>query len=62
MSGLAKVFVLLALIGFILAAVGNLWMDSIMGIGPEGYSRASTNLSLLAIAMTMVFDDGALKG
>ena len=57
MSGLAKLFVLLAPIGFILAAVGNLWMGSSLGVGPEGFSRASTNLSLLAIAMTMVFVD-----
>lgn len=62
MSGLSKVFVLLALIGFILAAVATLWLDSIMGVEPEGLSRASTNLSLLAIAMTMVFDDGASTG
>jgi hypothetical protein len=57
MSGLAKPFVFLSLIAFVLAVVGGFWADAIFGVGAEAYSRACTNLALMAIAIAMVFTD-----
>ncbi len=56
MSGIAKLFVLLALITFIVAVIGA-WTGNIMGIGAEAFSRACTNLALLAIAIVLVFKE-----
>ncbi len=56
MSGIAKLFVLLALLTFVIAVVGA-WTGPIVGIGAEAYSRACTNLALLALAMVMVFEE-----
>ncbi len=57
MPGIAKLFVLLALITFVLAVIGGAWTGNIMGIGAEAYSRACTNLALLAIAIAIVFKE-----
>ncbi len=57
MPGIAKLFVLLALITFVLAVIGGAWTGNIMGIGAEAYSRACTNLALMAIAIVMVFPE-----
>ena len=62
MSGIAKLFVLLALIAFVLAIVGSFWMGTILGIGAEAYSRACTNLALMALAIVMVFKEEASAG
>jgi len=56
MSGIAKLFVLLALLTFIVAVIGA-YTGTIMGIGAEAFSRACTNLALLAIAIVMVFKE-----
>ena len=57
MENLAKVLVGLAAVAFVLAAVGSLSSFSVMGLVPEGLSRACTNLALLGIALSMVFKD-----
>ena len=62
MSGAAKLFVLLAVIAFLLAIVASFWMGAILGIGAEAYSRACTNLALLAIAIVMVFEEEGSAG
>ena len=62
MSGIAKLFVLLALIAFVLAIVGSVWTGAILGIGAEAYSRACTNLALMALAIVMVFEEEASAG
>ena len=54
MSGIAKLFVLLSLLAFLMAVVGS-WMGAMMGVGAEAYSRACSNLALMAIAIQMVF-------
>ena len=56
MPRVAKLFVVLALITFVLAVIGA-WTGTILGIGAEAYSRACTNLALLAIAIVMVFKE-----
>ena len=47
---------------FLLAIVASLWMGAIMGIGAEAYSRACTNLALIAIAIVMVFEEEGSAG
>ena len=61
MPGIAKLLVLLAVITFVVAVVGA-WMGTIMGIGAEAFSRACTNLALLAIAIVMVFKEEGAAG
>jgi len=61
MSGIAKLFVLLSLslsppprLAFLMAVLGS-WTGAIMGIGAEAYSRACTNLALMALSSVMIF-------
>ncbi len=61
MPGIAKLFVLLALITFVLAVVGA-WAGTMLGIGAEAYSRACTNLALMAIAIVLVFKEEGSAG
>ncbi len=56
MPGIAKLLVLLAALTFVLAIIGA-FAGNIMGIGAEAYSRACTNLALLALAVVMVFKE-----
>lgn len=57
MAHLAKALVGLAALAFVLAVFSN-----VTGVefftSPEGYSRASTNLALLAIALVLCFGSG----
>lgn len=55
MDKLAKALTALAALGFALAVV-SVFTGPIAGIQPEGFSRACTNLALLAIAS--VFTSG----
>ena len=61
MPGVAKLLVVLAALTFVLAVVGA-WTGTIMGIGAEAYSRACTNLALLALAIVMVFKEERATG
>ena len=56
MSNLAKALIGLAALAFLLAVAGN-FVGPILGTQPEAYSRASTNLALLAIALVLAFGD-----
>ncbi|MEO6331608.1 MAG: hypothetical protein ABIV11_04720 [Gemmatimonadaceae bacterium] len=55
MDNLPKALTALAALAFALAVVST-FTGAIMGIQPEGFSRACTNLALLAIAA--VFTSG----
>jgi hypothetical protein len=55
MRTLAKVLIGLAALGFVLAVAG-VFAGRIMHVTPEGYSRACSNLALLAIALVLTFD------
>ena len=57
MPGIAKLLVLLAALTFVLAVVGGAFAGNIVGIGAEAYSRACTNLALIAIAIVLVFKE-----
>jgi hypothetical protein len=62
MNSLAKALTGLAALAFALAVVAH-YVGSFLGTMPEAFSRASTNLALLAIALGIVFGDrGASSG
>jgi hypothetical protein len=62
MSTLAKVLTGLAALAFVLAVVAN-FAGAFMQVGAEGFSRASTNLALLALAfMAISRDRGVMAG
>ncbi len=57
MQNLVKAMVGVAALGFVLAVAGVFMEGGFMGIAPESYSRACTNLALLGIAFSMVFKE-----
>ena len=56
MSNLAKALTGLAALAFVFAVVAHFY-GPLLRTQPEAYSRASTNLALLAIALVLVFGD-----
>jgi hypothetical protein len=58
MSNLAKALIGLAALAFVLA-VATHFRGPIVATQAEAYSRASTNLALLAIALVLTFGDRA---
>jgi len=55
MRTFAKVLVGLAALAFVLAVV-TVFTGRLMHVHPEGFSRACSNLALLAIALVLTFD------
>ena len=53
MDNAIKALIGLAALAFFLAIVGSLGVGSILGTSPEAFSRASNNLVLLAIALSV---------
>ncbi len=62
MRALAKVLTGLAALAFVLAVVSSSITGGIMGTSPEAFSRAATNLALLAIALILVFEETSRVG
>lgn len=58
MQNVAKAATGIAVLGF-LAAVGASYTGAVMGIGPDSFSNASTNLALIAICLFVGFKDDA---
>ncbi len=54
MYKLVKALIGLAALAFVLAVVTN-FSGEFLGTSPEAYSRASTNLALLAIGLVLTF-------
>ncbi len=61
MSNAPKALISLAGVAFLLAVVGSFMGTTIMGLGPEGYSRACTNLALLAVGVAMSWKSDSLS-
>ncbi len=59
MSNAPKALISLAGLAFVLAVVGAFMGGTIMGMGPEGFSRACTNLALLAVGVAMAWNSGS---
>jgi hypothetical protein len=57
MRTLAKALTGLAALAFVLAVVGS-FIGAIVDTSPAAFSRASTNLALLAIALIVAFERG----
>ena len=55
MDALAKLLLALAGLAFALAVVTALLGMPLVGIVPEGFSRACTNLALIAIGLRLCF-------
>ena len=55
---IARVLIGLSAIAFLLAVLGNLGFISgiLIGTDPEGFSRASTNLALIGIGLSICFN------
>ena len=53
---LAKALIALAAIAFVLAVV-TAFTGQLMNVHPEGFSRACSNLALLAIALVLTFEN-----
>ena len=55
MSIIVKGLILLSILVFVLAVIGAIFGIPILGTSPEGFSRASNNLVLIAIALIIGF-------
>jgi len=57
MNGIPKFLVLVAGAAFVMAVLSSLFTGTIRNVPPEAFSRACTNLALIAIAMSMIHKD-----
>ena len=51
MSKILWALTALSALAFVLAVIGSLFSFKVFGIPPEGFSRACSNLALIAIAL-----------
>lgn len=51
----AALAIMLSALAYVLAMVANMAGTPIMGVHPEGFSRASTNIALIVIAVGVWF-------
>jgi hypothetical protein len=58
MANIMKGLIALSGLAFVLAVVSSLFHFNIMMVGPEGFSRACSNLALIAIALAVCFEKG----
>ena len=52
---IARTLIGLSALAFLLAVIGVLGVGSVLGVDPEGFSRASTNLALIGIGLSLCF-------
>ena len=55
MSHIIKILIALSIIAFIIAVFGSIFNFDLLGVDPEGYSRACNNIVLIAIALAISF-------
>ena len=56
MDKLIKGLIGIAALAFVIAVLGAVLRFDLLGVGPEGYSRACSNLVLIAIALSLGFN------
>ena len=61
MRNIAMALIGLSTLAFLLAVGGVLLGGGIGGIAPEGFSRACSNLALIAVALAVWFKEGGGK-
>ena len=60
MRNIVLILICLSALGFVLAVITNLVGGGpVMGVSPEGFSRACSNLALIAIALSLWFKGGS---
>lgn len=52
---IARTLIGLAALAFLLAVIGVLGVGSVLGVDPEGFSKACTNLALIGIGLSLCF-------
>ena len=57
MANILKGLIYLAALGFVLAVVGTFTGSALLGVVPEAFSRACSNLALIAIALSLVYKE-----
>lgn len=62
MRNIVMILIALAVVSFLLAIITALWLNTLLGIEPEGYSFGCTNLSLIAIALLMLSKNNGKSG
>ena len=62
MDNVVKGLIGLAVATFVIASLSSLAGERFMNTSPEAFSRASNNLSLIAIALWLVFKPSAKDG
>lgn len=50
-----KVLIGLSILAFVIAVLGSVFGFELLGVDPEGYSRACSNIALIAIALALSF-------
>jgi len=58
----ARTLIVLSAVAIIFAVLGNLFFGPIMGIDPEGFSRACNNLALVGIGISICFQAPKIEG
>ena len=53
MDILLKLLIGAAAVAFFIAVFGSIFNIDLLGVDPEGYSRASNNIALIAIAISL---------
>ena len=61
MSYLLKTLITLSIISFFIAAFGSVFKIDVLGVAPEGYSRACNNIILIAIALKVCLEPSQKK-
>lgn len=54
MDNVIKILIGLTTLAFILAVISSLTDFFLLGVSPEAYSRASNNLGIIAIALSLL--------
>jgi hypothetical protein len=55
MPNIIKSLIGLSVLAFVIAVLGSVFRFDLLGVDPEGYSRACSNIALVAIALALVF-------
>ena len=59
MLNIIKALIGLSILAFVIAVLGSVFSFDLLGVDPEGYSRACNNIALIAIALVLVFKPGS---
>jgi uncharacterized Tic20 family protein len=59
MRNISIILICLSVLGFVLAAISAFLGDPIAGVTAEGFSQGSTNVALIAIALTVCLKGGS---